>query len=104
VTREEECTRLSNKVDEMLRVKIECRNVGCEKVANYLEKFGNISYKVWLYNENAYAFFKIDSISSLKKLAQQLKRIKNLEIKYHRIEKVKESWLRRILSSSQSKN
>ena len=88
----------------MLKVKIECRNVGCEKIANRLAKFGVDHYKVWLYNESVYAFFKIDAISSLKKLAQQLKRMKNLEIKYHRIEKVKESWLRRILGLDQSKN
>ena len=85
----------------MLKVKIECRNVGCEKIANCLAKFGNSNYKVWLYRNSGFAFFKIDSISSLKKLAQQLKRMKNLELKYHRIEKVKESWLRRILNLNQ---
>jgi len=88
----------------MLKVKIECRNVGCEKIASCLDKFGSSNYKVWLYSDNVYAFFKIDSISSLKKLARQLKRIKNMEIKYHRIEMVRESWLRRILDLSQSKN
>jgi len=88
----------------MLKVKIECRNVGCEKIANCLEKFRDSHYKVWLYNDNVFAFFKIDSISSLKKLARELKRIKSLEIKYHRIEKVKKSWLGRILSLNRSKN
>ena len=88
----------------MLKVKIECRNVRCEKVANRLAKFGVSPFKVWLYNESVFAFFKIDSISSLKKLAQQLERMKNLEMKYHRIEMVKESWLRRISSLNRSRN
>lgn len=76
---------------------IECRNVGCEKIANCLERF-DIPFKVWVYRNSAYAFFKIDSILSLKKIVRRLKQAKNLVIKYHRIEKVKEPWLKRILS------
>jgi hypothetical protein len=88
----------------MLKVKIECRNVGCEKIANCLVKFGDCPYKVWLYNDNVFAFFMVDSLSSLKKLTKRLKQMKNVEIKCHRIELVKESWLRRILGLNQSKN
>jgi hypothetical protein len=88
----------------MLKVKIECRNVGCEEIANRLAKFGIVVYKVWLYNENVFAFFKIDSILSLKELARRLRRIKDVELKYHRIERVKESWLKRILGLGRLKN
>jgi hypothetical protein len=79
-----------NRVDEMLKVKIECRNVGCEKVANCLEKFGKtfpFGHKVWLYDGRVFAYFKLRSFSDLNEFIKRFKRIK-VEFFFHRIQKV----------------
>lgn len=74
----------------MLKVKIECRNVGCEKIANCLAKFGKnfpFRFKVWLYDGRVFAYFKLRSISDVNELTKRLKRIK-IDFTYHRIQKV----------------
>lgn len=83
----------------MMKVKLECRNTRIEKIANCLDRFGKLpfGYKIWLYDERVFAFFKVKSVSDLNELTRRLKRIKNIQFKYHRIEKV-ESWLRRKLA------
>jgi len=74
----------------MLKVKIECRNVGCEKIAKCLARFGTPNFKVWLYDGRVFAYFKLRSVSDLNELTRRFKRIKNIELNFHRIEK---AWL-----------
>ncbi len=84
----------------MLKVKLECRNTRIEKIANCLEKLSG--YKIWLYDDRVFAYFKVKFISDLKDLNRRLKH-RNIEFKYHRIEKV-ESWLKKLLKYNLLKN
>lgn len=81
----------------MMKVKLECCNVRMEKITDCFEGSGKLpfGYKIWLYDGRVFAYFKVRSISDLKELNKGLKRIKNIEFRYHRIEKV-ESWLKKI--------
>ena len=75
----------------MIEVKLECKNVSCEKMANRLSKFRGtfpFEYKVWAYKDRVFAYFKVKSISDLNELKRRLKRIKKIEFTFHRIQKV----------------
>ena len=85
----------------MMKVKIECINTRIEKIAYCLEKVLS-GYKIWLYDDRVFAYLKLKSISDLKELNKRLK-CKNIEVKYHRIEKV-ESWLKKLLTFNLWKN
>ena len=77
----------------MLKVKLECRNVSCEKIMNCLARFGKtfpFGYKVWLYDNRVFAYFKLRSISDLNEFTRRLKRMKKMEFNYNRIER---SWI-----------
>jgi len=77
----------------MLKVKLECRNVRCEKIANLLSRFRKtfpFGYKVWVYDGRVFAYFKVKSISDLNEFTRRLKRINGIEFNYHRIER---SWI-----------
>lgn len=89
----------------MMKVKLECRNTRMEKIVNCLEKLSKrpSGYKLWLYDGRVFAYFKVKSVSDLKELTKRLKRIKNIEFKYHRIEKVG-SWLKKFLAFNLLKN
>jgi hypothetical protein len=78
-----------------MKIKIECRNTKMEKVAGCLEKLLS-QYKIWLYDDRIFAYFKTKSISDFKELTTRFKH-RNIEFKFHRIEKV-ESWLKRLLA------
>jgi len=74
----------------MMEVKLECKNVSCEKIANRLSKFRETSpfgYKVWVYKDGVFAFFRVESISDLNELANRLKRIKEIEFTFQQIHK-----------------
>jgi hypothetical protein len=80
-----------------MKVKVEFGNARMEKIADCLEKLLS-EYKIWRYDDRVFAYFKVKSISDLKKLTTRLKR-EEIEYKYHRIEKV-ESWLKKLLRFS----
>lgn len=81
-----------------MKVKLECKNVRMEKVAECFERSHKLpsGYKLWLYDGRVFAYFRVRSISDLKQLTNKLKRIKNIELNFHRIE-VGASWLKRVL-------
>ncbi len=81
-----------------MKVKLECRNIRMAKIAGLFERYGKLTsgYKIWLYDGSVFAYFKVRSISDLKELDKRLKRMKNIRIRYHRIEKV-ESWLKKLI-------
>lgn len=75
----------------MIEVKLECKNVSCEKIANRLSKFRGtfpFGYKVWVYKDKVFAYFKVRRIKDLNEFTRKLKRIKRIEYKYHKIERV----------------
>jgi hypothetical protein len=84
----------------MMKVKIEFGNVRIEEIADCLEEFSE--YKIWLYDDRVFAYFKVKSISDLKKLTEELE-LRRIEYKCHRIEKV-ESWLRKLIRFNLLKN
>jgi len=72
----------------ILLTKIECKNITVEKLAEYLTEITEQGFRVWLYDKKIYAIFTVSSISILKKLVEKLKRVKNLEFRFFRIEEV----------------
>jgi len=72
----------------MLLEKIECKNITVEKLAELLTDVVEQGFRVWIYDKKVYAIFKVSSISILKKLVEKLKRVKNLEFRFFRIEEV----------------
>lgn len=84
----------------MMDVKLECTDVRTEELVNFLEKFGesySIEYKIWLYGGRVFSYFSIESVSVLNELTRRLK-LKKINFRYHRIEKVR-SWLKKIKST-----
>lgn len=81
----------------MMKVKLECCNVRMERIASCFERSSKLpfGYKIWLYDGSVFAYFKVRSILDLKELNRRLKRIKNIRLRHHRIEKV-ESWLKKL--------
>jgi len=72
----------------MLLAKIECKNITVEKLAEYLTEITEQGFRVWLYDKRVYAIFRVSSISILKKLIEKLRRVKNLDLRFFRIEEV----------------
>ena len=72
----------------MLLAKVECKNIEVEKLASYLSKLVRPFFTVWLYDNKAYAAFKVNSISQLKDLIDELRENKHLRLKFYRIEMV----------------
>jgi len=55
----------------MIEVKLECKNVSCEKIANRLSKFRGtfpFGYKVWVYKDRVFAYFKVKSTRTHQKI------------------------------------
>jgi len=71
----------------MLRVIVECKNVGCEKLAKYLNKL-TYGFRLWMHDNNVYALFDIDSLLKLKELSKKLRRIKNIDFRFIKIRTV----------------
>jgi len=71
----------------MLKVKIECRDAVCEKIAKCLVKLGKSGFKIWLYNGRVFACFKLRSVLELSEFTKRLKR-QNIDFVFHRIQKV----------------
>jgi len=75
----------------MIEVKLECKNVSCEKLANRLSKFRGsfpFGYKVWTYQDTVFAYFKVRCIVDLNEFTRKLRKIEKIKFKYHRIERV----------------
>jgi len=76
----------------MIEVRLECKNVKIEKIANWLSKFGkSFEYKVWEYNNTIYASFKVSSLSNLDELERKLKQ-NRVEFRFSRINCVLSWW------------
>lgn len=82
-----------------MKVKLECYNAKMEKIAACLERSGKLpfGYKLWLYDGRIFAYFRVKSISDLKQLMKRLKRIKDIELNFHRIAQ-EGSWLKKNLA------
>jgi uncharacterized protein with ACT and thioredoxin-like domain len=81
---------------EKMKVKIEFRNAKMVKIAECLEKSKlDSGYKLWLYDSNIFAYFKIKDISDLKELIKKLKTMKNVRFIFHNIEEER-TWLKKI--------
>jgi len=69
----------------MIEVRLECKNVKVEKIANWLSKFGkSFEYKVWEYSNTFYASFRVGSLSNLDALERKLKQ-NRIEFHFSRI-------------------
>ena len=74
----------------MFKVKIECRNVGCERIAKFLSRFRKdfpLGYKVWLQDGIVFAAFMLESVSDLNDLVRRL-RYMHMTFKFHQILKI----------------
>jgi len=72
----------------MLLAKIECKNITTEKLAEHLTEVAEQGFRVWIYDKKVYAIFRVSSISILRKLVKKLKRVKNLEFRFFRVDEV----------------
>jgi len=70
----------------MLLVKVECKNVTVEKLAEILTKKAEQGFKIWIYEKKVYAVFRIGSITVLKRIIQRMKHIKRFKFRFFRIE------------------
>jgi hypothetical protein len=74
----------------VFKIKIECRNVGCEKIAKFLDRFRKnfpFGYKVWLQENKVFAAFMLESVSDLNDLMRRL-RYMHTTFKFHQVLKV----------------
>jgi hypothetical protein len=81
---------LAERSDEMLKVKIEFRSIGCEKVVRFLNRFKKsfpLGYKIWLQDNGVFACFILESIEELNSFVRRLKRM-NTVFKFHQIMRV----------------
>ena len=84
-------TKPTGMISRIVEAKLECKNVSCEKIANCLSKSKRtfpFEYKVWVYKNSVFAYFKVRSMSDLNELARRLRRIKKSELTFHQIQKV----------------
>ena len=72
----------------MLLVKVECKNINVEKLAECLAQIVEPFFRVWLYDKKVYAIFKVSSMSILKQLIDKLNAVRHLKFKFYRIEEV----------------
>jgi len=76
-----------------MRARLECRNVGIEKVFECIAKFGEIlEYKVWEYNNKVYLTFKVSTISVLEEILKKLREV--CEFHFLRIDNTLPWWKR----------
>jgi hypothetical protein len=68
----------------MIEVRIEFKNVKCERIAKHLAKIKVSEYKVWEYNNVVYSSIRLSSMSNLKGLIKKLKQ-NHLEFHISRI-------------------
>jgi len=73
----------------MLLVKMECKNVATEKLAEILSDYTEPCFRVWLYNNRTYAIFRLSSISFLKNLTEKFRDLR-IKFNFYRIEEVSE--------------
>lgn len=58
----------------MIEVRLECRNVKCERMAKHIAKLKRLcEYTIWEYNDIVYVFLKFRSVFFLKELIRKLK-------------------------------
>jgi hypothetical protein len=66
---------------------VECKNVRSEKLAKHLSKLTD-GFRLWMHDDMVYALFDIGSLLELRELSRRLKRIKNIEFRYVKIQTV----------------
>jgi len=76
----------------MFKVMIRCKKLKSEKFAKILEKVSS-DYSIWLHNDAVYAFFRAKSFEQLSEVRVKLSRIKGIEYRFVKIQKVKRTWL-----------
>jgi len=71
----------------MLLVKLECKGIATEELAELLADYADKGFRVWLYDKKVYANFGLSSLSILRKLVEKLRESR---VKYNifRIEEV----------------
>jgi len=70
----------------MLLVKVECKKISVEKLAELLFVYSK-KLNVWLYNKKVYASFFVESLSLLKGLIKTLE-TNRIKFRFYRIEEV----------------
>jgi len=73
----------------MLLIKVECKNIATEKLAEILSDCVEPGFRVWFYNKRIYAIFRFSSISSLKNLAEKFRELR-IKFNFYRIDEVSE--------------
>ena len=74
----------------ILRAMVECSNVKVEKIAKYLQKIAE-GFKIWTHDKRVYAMFEIPSLSEVSELIKRLRRTKRAEIRFVKIQTVREA-------------
>jgi len=69
---------------------VECRNVKVEKIAKYLDEIAE-GFKIWIHDERVYAMFEMPSLSEVSELIKRLRRAKRTEIRFAKIQTVREA-------------
>jgi hypothetical protein len=71
----------------MFLVKVECKNVKVEKIAKHLAEITEPGFRVWLYKKKVYSIFKVNCISTLRRLIKNFE-AKNVKFRFFRIEEI----------------
>jgi hypothetical protein len=71
----------------MFLVKVECKNVKVEKIAENLAEITEPGFRVWLYKKKVYSIFKVNTISTLRRLIENFEAI-NVKFRFFRIEEI----------------
>jgi len=69
---------------------VECMNVKVEKIAKCLDEIAE-GFKIWTHGERVYAMFEIPSFSEASELIKRLRRTKRAEIRFAKIQTVREA-------------
>ena len=72
----------------MLRILLECKNARSENIAKHLDRMTE-GFKLWSHDDMIYVLFELDSLSTLRELSGKLKRAKNVEFRYVKIQTVR---------------
>jgi len=70
----------------MFLVKVECKNVSVEKLAEILLIFAKW-FRIWLYKKKVYASFMIETLTLLESFTNTLQ-IKKIKFRFYRIEEI----------------
>jgi hypothetical protein len=77
----------------MIEVRLECKNVNIEKIAEWLNKFEEpFEYKIWEYNGRIYLRLKVSTMLELKEITDKLREI--CEFRFLRVDYTLPWWKR----------